>query len=249
MTHSPRPVKQPAPLTNVVLLLNAVNEAIDDCRDMGEGFFVAFYGHPGYGKTQACNYVRSKVRGYRVECCGHWTKRSLLKALLFEMSIPASGNTDDMFNVVVAQLQASQRPVILDEADQLIKPTLIEMVRNMMDKSRVPVILSGEERLIQKLERTEYERSHSRILKPVPAQPADLNDTNILAEMYCPGVSIDEDWLKELHSQTGGNARRISINLNRAKNESQYLGGEITLQAWGNRGWFTGRTPATRKAV
>ena len=245
MSQTIETVKTPAPLTNVALLLQAVQEAIIDCRELG-GFFVAFYGHAGYGKTSACNYVRSKVRGIRVECCDHWTRKALLQAILFEMSIPAARSINDMFSQVVTELQASQRPLILDEADHLIKPSMIEMVRNMMDKSRVPVVLSGEEMLVRKLEK--WERAHSRILKPIAAQPSNMNDINLLASLYCPGINIGEDWLKELHNQTGGNTRRVVVNLNRAKNEAPYLD-EITLTTWGDRGWYTGRTPAPRRAV
>jgi DNA transposition AAA+ family ATPase len=244
MTQTPGTVKV-APLTNVALLLQAVQEAITDCRDLG-GFFVAFYGHAGYGKTSACNYVRSKVRGIRVECCDHWTRKALLQAILFELGIPAARNINEMFVQVVTQLQQSQRPLILDEADHLIKPSMIEMVRNMMDKSRVPVILSGEELLVRKLEK--WERAHSRILKPVPAQPANMDDIAMLANLYCPGTAIGQDWLQELHKQTGGNTRRVVVNLNRAKNEAQYMD-QISLATWGDRGWYTGRTPAPRRAV
>ncbi len=246
MSQNQEIVKTPAPLTNVALLLQAVNEAIDVCRSEMTGWFVAFYGHAGYGKTSACNYVRSKVRGIRVECCDHWTRKALLQAILFEMAIPAARNINDMFSQVVTELQASGRPLILDEADHLIKPSMIEMVRNMMDKARVPVILSGEEALVSKLER--WERAHSRVLIPVGALPADMNDVVILAKLYCPNTPIGEDWLKELLKRTGGNTRRVVVNLNRARNEAQYLN-EITLQTWGDRGWYTGRTPAPRRAV
>ena len=246
MTQHHPTVKDLAPLSNVASLLQAVKEAMADCQDLG-GFFVAFYGHAGYGKTSACNYVRGKVRGYRVECCDHWTRKSLLQAILFEMSIPAKGSINDMFVNVVEQLKNSRRPLILDEADHVAKASMIEMVRNIMDKSGVPVILSGEEMLVKKLE--QWERAHSRILKPVPALPADMNDLTLLANIYCPGVQISSDWLAELHKQTGGNTRRVVVNLNRAKNEAGYLSGKIDLATWGERGWYTGKTPAPRRAV
>ena len=245
MTQPREAVKTPAPLSNVALLLAAVQEAIVDCRQIG-GMFVAFYGHAGYGKTSACNYVRGKVRARRIECCNHWSKKALLQAILFEMSIPPEKNVNAMFNQVVDELRSSQRPLILDEADHLAKNSMIEMVRNLMDASRIPVILSGEELLVKSLER--WERVHSRILKRVAAQPADMNDIHMLADLYCPGITIHEDWLRELHTQTGGNARRVTVNLNRARNEAEHLG-EISLASWADRGWFTGRTPAPRKAV
>jgi len=234
-----------APLTNVAMLLAATQRAQSYCRENG-GMFVVFHGHAGYGKTTACNYVRAKVRGYRVECCDHWNRKALLQAILYEMSLPGAHNINEMFNAAVEQLRLSQRPLILDEADHLAKNSCIEMVRGLMDKSRVPVILSGEELLPKKLER--WERIHSRILEPVAALPSDLDDISHLAAMYCPGVSIGEDWLAELHSQTGGNTRRVVVNLNRARNEAQYLD-EITLGSWAGRGWYTGKSPAPRRAV
>jgi len=234
-----------APLSNVGLLLGEVSSAISYCRENG-GMFVAFHGHAGYGKTTACNYVRAKVRGYRVECCDHWTRKSLLRAILYEMSIPAANNVAEMFDQAVEQLRLSGRPLILDEADHLAKNSCMEMVRGLMDKSRVCVVLSGEELLMKKLER--WERVHSRILKPVAAQPADANDLRVLAKLYCTGVAVGQDWLDELMKQTGGNTRRVVVNLNRARNEAAALG-TISLQTWGERGWYTGHSPAPRKAV
>ena len=174
------------------------------------------------------------------------TKRLYLRAILYEMSIPAANNVAEMFDQAVEQLRLSGRPLILDEADHLAKNSCMEMVRGLMDKSRVCVVLSGEELLMKKLER--WERVHSRILKPVAAQPADANDLRVLAKLYCTGVAVGQDWLDELMKQTGGNTRRVVVNLNRARNEAAALG-TISLQTWGERGWYTGHSPAPRKAV
>ena len=246
MTQQPPRVNNIAPLPNVSLLLSGTNQAVEYCSENG-GMFLVFFGHAGYGKTTALNFVRAKVRGYRVECCDHWTRKALLQAILFEMAIPPARNINDMFGQVVDQLRKSRRPLFFDEADHLAKNSMIELVRNMMDKARVvPFILAGEEGLPKKLEH--WERVHSRILMPVAALPADLNDISILAELYCPGVEIGKDWLKELFNQTGGNTRRVVVNLNRARHEAEFLN-HIDLDSWGNRGWYTGESPTPRKAV
>ncbi len=245
MPHNHQIVNSIAPLTNVAMLHAATKRAQTYCRENG-GMFVVFHGHAGYGKTTACNYVRGKERGYRVECCDHWGRKAVLQAILYEMSIPAAHNINDMFNQVVDQLRNSGRTLFLDEADHLAKNSCIEMVRGIMDKSRIVVVLSGEEMLPRKLER--WERIHSRILEPVAALPSSLEDLGHLARLYCPGIEIANDWLTELHIQTGGNTRRVVVNLNRARNEAEVIG-DINLKGWGNRGWYTGKSPSPRRAV
>lgn len=245
MTQKQSIVNSIAPLTNVAMLQAATQRAQIYCRENG-GMFVVFHGHAGYGKTTACNYVRSKVRGYRVECCDHWGRKAVLQAILYEMSIPAANNINNMFNQVVDQLRSSGRTLILDEADHLAKNSCIEMVRGIMDKSRVAVILSGEEMLPRKLEK--WERIHSRILEPVAALPSSIDDIKHLSRLYCPGIDIAESWLQELFAQTGGNTRRVVVNLNRARNEAEHIG-TISLKSWADRGWYTGKSPSPRRAV
>lgn len=243
----PRPKdKQPVPLRNVWNLLAATQDAKDYCAQHS-GMFVVFHGHAGYGKTQACNFVRGKVNGYRVECLPHWGRKALLQAILYEMSIPAKGTLSDLFNLAYVQLMTSGRPLLLDEADHLVKNSTLEMVRGLMDQSGVAVILSGEETLPQKLKT--WERIDSRVLKLVPAVPADMDDVTQLAQLYCPGVELAADWLAELFAQTGGNTRRVVVNLNHARTQADFLGPKIDLANWGDIGWYTKDRPVPRRAV
>lgn len=247
MTQGVRKVKDIAPLTNVAILLTAATQVQSYCQEACEGWFLVFHGHAGYGKSAACNYVRSKLRGYRVECCKHWTPKTLMRALLFEMSIPwEKKGIDDMFNDAVAQLRASGRPLLIDEADHLAKDSLIELVRNLMDKSRAAVILVGEEMLPNKLKK--WERVDSRVLESKAAQPSDMDDIRLLADLYCPNIDIADDWLEALYQKTGGNTRRVVANLNNARTEAAYLP-LIDLESWGDRPWHTSSRPLPRKPV
>lgn len=232
-----------APLANVSLLMAAMRRALDTPTHER---LIVLHGHAGYGKTTAAGYAANKMRGYRVECCSHWSRKSLLAAILHEMGIPAQHSINDMFNQAVEQLAKSGRPLIIDEADHLVRNSTIELVRDIHDKSGSVVLLCGEEGLPKKLER--WARVHSRILEFVAAQPADLADVEHLARLYCSGVDISEGWLKELHKQTGGNTRRVCVNLTRARYEAEHLT-QITLSTWGERGWYTGKSPDSRKAV
>jgi DNA transposition AAA+ family ATPase len=243
MAQNDLPVNTVAPLTNVALLQAAMARAITSPTTER---LLVLHGHAGYGKTTAAGYVANKMRGYRVECCSHWSRKALLAAILHEMGIPAGHSINDMFNQAVEQLAKSGRPLIIDEADHLVRNSCIELVRDLHDKSGSVVLLSGEEGLPKKLER--WERVHSRVLEFIAAQPADLNDVRHLAKLYCPGVTIAEPWLQELHKQTGGNTRRVCVNLMRARHEAEHLG-KIDLNGWADRGWYTGTSPNLRRAV
>lgn len=243
MAQTQDTVKTVAPLANVSLLMAAMQRAI---HSPTHERLLVLHGHAGYGKTTAAGYCANKLRGYRVECCSHWSRKALLAAILHEMGIPAGHNIAAMFDQAVEQLGKSGRPLIIDEADHLVRNSCIELVRDIHDKSGSVVLLCGEEGLPKKLER--WARVHSRVLEWIPAQPADLDDVAHLARLYCPGVQIGEDWLKELHRQTGGNTRRVCVNLTRARSEAEHLP-TITLATWGDRGWYTGTSPSARRAV
>lgn len=237
------PVNTVAPLANVTVLMAAMRRAIDSPTHER---LLVLHGHAGYGKTTAAGYAANKLRGYRVECCSHWSRKALLAAILYEMGIPAGHSIAAMFDQAVEQLGKSGRPLIIDEADHLVRNSCIELVRDLHDKSGSVILLCGEEGLPKKLER--WARVHSRVLEFVPAQPADLADVDHLAKLYCPGIDISEGWIKELHKQTGGNTRRVCVNLTRARHEAEHLT-QITLTTWGERGWYTGTSPSARRAV
>ena len=240
------PVNTVAPLSNVAMVMGAMDRVL---KGNPPERLLVLHGHAGYGKTTACNYAANKTRAYRVECCSHWTRKSLLQAILHEMGIiHGNNNISDMFDQAVEQLGKSRRPLIIDEADHLMHNSTIELVRDIYDKAQAVVLLSGEENLPSKLAR--WQRLESRVLQYIPAQPADLSDIEHLARLYCPGVAIAAEWLRELHKQTGGNTRRVVVDLNRRRCELEHMvRGEVTLSAWGQRGWYTGHRPEPRKAV
>jgi DNA transposition AAA+ family ATPase len=243
MTQNSPPVNTVAPLATVGMLMTTMTRAL--ATPLKERF-VVLHGHAGYGKTTAARYAANKFRAYRVECCSHWTRKALLAAILHEMGIQAGHAISDMFNKVVEQLARSGRPLIIDEADYLTRNSCIETVRDILDKSYAVVVLCGEEYLPSKLEK--WERVHSRIFDYVEALPVDMDDVKHLAHLYCPDTKIDDGWLAELHQQTGGNTRRVCINLVRARNEAEHLD-VVSLETWGDRGWYTGKSPKARKAV
>lgn len=233
-----------APLTNVALCVGALDLAIN--RPPHLPGMVSFYGPSGYGKSSGAAYAANKFNAYYVECKSTWTKKSLLSNILKEMGMAAAKSISDMTDQISEQLALSGRPLIIDEFDHIVKKNAVEVVRDIYEGSgSSPILLIGEERLEDNL--AHWERFHNRILKWVPAQPASMDDAQLLRQLYCQKADIADDILNKLMEVTKGCVRRICVNLYNAQEYALENGlGKITLSDWGTKEFYTGKAPKRR---
>ncbi|MBC7168711.1 ATP-binding protein [Phenylobacterium sp.] len=238
-----KPAGAIAPLTNVSLFAELVERVMDRHRSLPA--IGAFYGPSGFGKTFAATYGAHKRRAYYVEVGESWTKAKFCKALLTELGVPPRGTIGDMVEVIIRHLMETARPLIIDEADHIVKRGYVETLREIHDKSGAPILLIGEELLPHKLQ--VWERFHNRVLDWVPAQPCDLRDVGLLARVYAPGVAIAEDLAMLLLTKSEARARRVAVNLDRVREFAMLEGRDaVDAAAWGDRALFTGAAPARR---
>jgi len=178
-------------------------------RSPGLPNFGVFSGFSGYGKTYAAAYVRNLMRGIYVEVGSSWTAKTLATNILYELGITnPRGAVADLIEQIVRLLgDQPDRPLIIDEADKMVTKGYVEIVREIADKSQVPVLLIGEEALPQLLVR--IERVHNRVLKFVQAQPCDVEDTKALANMILGDTPIEDALVLAVREKTQGRARRI----------------------------------------
>ena len=170
------------------------------------------YGPSGYGKTTATVAIANNTQAYFVSMRSAWSKKTLLEKICFEMGIPPAKTTAANLDLICEQLAASQRPLILDEADYLVTHAgMVELVRDIYEGSQAPIMLVGEEQLPNKLKK--FERFHGRVLNWLPAQPVNLGDASLLAEAYAPDVQIQADLLKYIVDIAHGSVRRVTVNL------------------------------------
>ena len=173
-----------APLRNVNLFREQVERLMNRPPHLpGMG---AFYGYSGLGKTFSATYGANMFRAFYVECGESWTKKKFCQRVLQELGMQPQGTIADMVDQIIEALSMAQRPLIIDEFDFAVARKMVELVREIHDKSAAPIILIGEELLPRKLE--PFERFHNRVLEWVLAQPADRDDVNQLASLYCPEV-------------------------------------------------------------
>lgn len=231
-----------APLANIAVADRAITRALG--RGLHQPGLVVMYGPSGFGKSLAAAWVAARNRAYYVQASDFWTKKAMLKDICRALGLMFKpGHTvDEMAKMVVAQLEQSERPLILDEFDHVVDKNLVEAVRSLYEGSKAAILIIGEEALPQKLQR--WERFHGRILDWYPAQPASIEDARELARLYCPHVKVSDDLLEKLVDKARGSVRRISTNLENIQEAAMgNAWDKVDLATWGTRPIHTGEPP------
>lgn len=206
---------------------------------------VVLYGPSGLGKSTAATVAATQLHAYYVEAKSSWTRKAVYQSILKGMGIVPAKTIYEMEEQVTAQLAASRRPLIVDEADHLVAKGSIEIIRDIYEGSGAAILLIGEENLPNSLAR--WERIHNRVLEWVPAQYADMDDAAALRDLYCDKATIADDLLERIHSTSKGVARRIVVNLERVQQAALAAGKKaLDCAGWGERPLYTGEAPKRR---
>lgn len=244
MTEQPALLNNVAPLRNVMALSGLIDRI--QTRGLGLPGMAVFYGPSGYGKTTAAVWNANKTRAYQVQVKSAWRGKKLCQSILLDLGIPPARTVADMVDQISEEIARSRRPLIIDEADHLMTNSMIELVRDIYESSGAAIVLIGEERLPQKLQK--YERVHGRMLDWVAAQPADLKEVGHLTRIYCRGIELDAGMQELVLQASHASVRRICVNLDRVREFALTTGKSmITATDWGKRDFFTGLAPAARR--
>lgn len=235
-----------APLQNVRLFIELVEKMRD--RPPHLPGLAVLYGPAGYGKTESAIAGANRYNAAYVECGQSWNQTTLVDAILHELTGSVlKGPVAKKMSAIIEALANDTRPLIVDEGDFLVKRAMIDLIREMSDKSGAAVILIGEEHMPAKL--NVFERAYSRVLHWQPAMPCDLSDAQSLARLYVPQIAIEEQLLAQIVEVTAGVTRRIVTNLERIREFAAVEGLKaVTLAQWGDTRLDTGMPrPRIRK--
>lgn len=236
-----------APLQNVRLFIDLVERMRDRAPHL-PGLAV-LYGPSGYGKTESAISGALRYNAAYVECGQSWNQTTLVDAILHELTgSVVKGSVAKKMGSIIEALAADTRPLIIDESDFLLKRAMVDLVREMSDKSGAAVILIGEEHMPTKL--NQFERAYNRVLHWQAAEPCDLDDAEKLARLYVPNLTIEEPLLRQLVDVTHGVTRRIVTNLERIREFAAVRNiNAVGLKEWGSTSLDNGMPrPRIRKA-
>jgi len=236
----------PAQLTNMRLAMSTML----DCQDAPDSSprLALLYGPSGYGKSVAAAHIAAHFRAGYIEAKSIWTQRSLLEAIATEVGISRLARTGPkLLEQIIHHLVADPVPLVIDEMDHLVTKKSVEIIRDIHDGARVPILMIGEEALPRKLK--EWERFDNRILVATPAQPATLSDALLLRNHYCTRAAVADDLVEAIAAACKGVTRRIVVNLQEAQKVAVAMScPTIDRAVWGDRRFATGDL-ITRRAA
>ena len=160
---------------NVKKLITMMNNLKN--RDEGIPGMGLVYGEPGLGKTYAITWWALQNDAILIRSANLMSARWLLEEIVEELGEIPYNKFSDIFNQVVAQLIKTPRIIIVDETDYLtIDSRAVETLRDIHDKTDVPIVLVGMGTANKRLQRNKhlYDRL-SEIVKFEPFEKADID--------------------------------------------------------------------------
>lgn len=200
-----------AMISNVQKCLETMNRIMNSDEHLGR--MAVFYGYSGVGKSMAATMAAHQTRAYYVQCKSTFTRVDFCKILLKEMGITPEKKLTPMVDQIVEELSHLRRPIIIDEFDYMVKKDFVEIVRDIFDLSKAPIMMIGENRLPEKLKRPEWERFYGRVLVWTEAKGITMSDIADLISIYAPGIAFSDCLLKKIEVAGSGSARLASVNI------------------------------------
>jgi DNA transposition AAA+ family ATPase len=148
------------------------------------------YGEPGLGKSRTALWFAAQNDCVYLRSSNMMSGRWLLEELVEELGEIPYSKTSDLFKQITDQLRDKPKTIIVDEIDYLLSDAKsIETLRDIYDKTNVPLVLIGMNQADKKLIRYKhiYDRT-SEILKFNPFSKTEIK--HILNELS--EVEFDE---------------------------------------------------------
>ncbi len=156
----------------LISMMNRLKEREDGVPGMG-----LIYGEPGLGKTYAITWWATQNDAILIRSA------NLIEEMVEELGEIPYNKFSDIFNQVVAQLIKTPRTIIVDETDYLtIDSRAVETLRDIHDKTNVPIVLVGMGTANKRLQR--HKHLYDRLLEIIKFEPFSKQDiTSIIDQL------------------------------------------------------------------
>ena len=162
---------------------------------------ILVYGEYGLGKSETIKWWTFKNDCIYVRANQGMSSRWLLSEIAEELGEEPFWHIQDTFNLVEQKLKQNPKPLIIDEVDYLVPNNVIEILRDLHDRTMCPMILVGMINIDKKLSR--YPHLKDRIYKAFKFEPYDKQDIKqILSELSEIPITNDGlEYLATRHNQ------------------------------------------------
>jgi DNA transposition AAA+ family ATPase len=189
------------------------------------------YGEPGLGKTYAITWWAAQNDAILIRSANLMSARWLLEEIIEELGEIPYNKFSDIFNQVIAQLIKTPRLIIVDETDYLtIDSRAVETLRDIHDKTNVPIVLVGMGTANKRLQR--HKHLYDRLLEIIKFEPFCKQDITSIIDQLSE-VQFTDCAKKLLYSRTN-RFRQLVKTISKAEQVAKSNGikeiDEITLK-------------------
>ena len=170
-------------MTNFVSMLETLINKPERMDRMGLA-----YGKWGLGKTTTLQWYYTNNLCFRVRSMAAWSRsiNMMVEDMLACYRVEARGRLKQDIRELVGIAKKHKHPLIIDEADRLVrKAILIETIRDIHDLARIPIILIGQENIINILQRKDLGQVFSRITEVVEYKELSAQDIQRISKELC----------------------------------------------------------------
>ena len=170
-------------ITNFISMVQALMNKPERVDRMG-----LVHGKWGLGKTTAMEWFYSNNICFYSRAWAAWSQslNMMVEDLLRAYRVEARGRVKQDLRELVRVVKKNRFPLFIDEADRIVrKSILIETIRDIHDFSRVPVILIGQENILNMLQRKDLGQVFSRITEIVEFKPLNAQNIQDISRELC----------------------------------------------------------------
>lgn len=188
-------------------------QKIVDRRGAREAGLVLIKGHFGIGKSELTERWAAESNWVFVRAKETWTVRGMLDELADKMGISKSGRAQEVQARIIGRLAVDMVPMIIDEADYLLKgkgskttANMLEAVRDITDLTGSTCFLVGMENFPAKV--AVHGHIASRVAKVVELLPLSVQDVRATVTAKAE-VAVDDEVVALVHQQANGRMRMV----------------------------------------
>jgi len=178
------------------------------------------YGRWGSGKTTTLEWYYTNNSCFYVRAMAAWSRSvtMMIEDILRAYRVEARGRFKSDIRELVRAAKKQRLPLFIDESDRIVrKSLLIETIRDVHDLAKIPIILIGQENIVNLLQRRDLGQVFSRITEIVEFRELSAQDIQRIAKELCD-LECDLKVASFIKNITLGDFRLANALLTRAEN-------------------------------
>jgi DNA transposition AAA+ family ATPase len=157
------------------------------------------YGEPGLGKSRTALWLAAQNDAIYIRSTNLMTGRWFLEELVEELGDIPRYWASDLFKQCINKLLEKPQMIIIDEIDYLAgDQKTIETIRDIHDKTNVPIIFVGMTLAEKKLQK--YRHLYDRLSEIIQFKSFTVNDVKDIVSQLCE-VEITGKGIELIHSR------------------------------------------------